>query len=141
MTINFLLKLFATTFIGQGYNSDHIDIHLHAVRIALSELELPLDSETKHAYPERHFRLQTCQNIISSILEAEQCSSLAIEQRFGQTVVINLFKLIITLNALILYRQYWNYVRMINLYVEHVALEYPDLIVIAKRYEMVNIIT
>ena len=46
------------------------------------DLELPLNSDTKHAYPERHLRLQTCQNIISSILEATQCIPLAIEQRY-----------------------------------------------------------
>ena len=47
-----------------------MDIHLHAVKFAIEELELPLKPETKHNYPETILRLQQCQNVISSIVEA-----------------------------------------------------------------------
>lgn len=56
-------------FFTIGYNDEYIDILLHAVKLALDELEIPLETTTKHNFPERHLQLQTCQNIISSILE------------------------------------------------------------------------
>ena len=34
-------------------------------------------------------------------------------------------------------RKHWLYVLMIKSFVEHLAIEYPDVIVIANRYELV----
>ncbi len=59
-----------------------MDIHLHAVKFAIEELELPLKPETKRYYPEMILRLQLCQNVISSIVEA----SSTIESEFVEDI-------------------------------------------------------
>ena len=75
---NIILANICSHFIAaQGYNRKYIDIHLHAVQFALEELELPLDIKTRHNFPERLSRLQLCQNVISSVLEASATIPLA----------------------------------------------------------------
>lgn len=118
------------------YNKNFVDIHLHAVNFVLQELELPLDAQTKHNYPERILRLQQCQNVIASIIEASSVTSFVTDIRL--TIIIIPVHNACSENYFFI-REYWNYIQMIKIYIEHVTLpEYPELIVIAKRFELVS---
>ena len=46
-----------------------MDIHLHAVRFALEDLELPVDIDNREHFPQGLLRLQLCQTAINSIIE------------------------------------------------------------------------
>ena len=58
-----------------------MDIHLHAVKFALEDLELPLKKDTREHFPQRLLRLQSCQTAINSIIEISSGITLVDEIR------------------------------------------------------------
>lgn len=72
--MNIISAVFCTTV--DWYNTELIDIHLHAVILTFNQLNI-LPREDHSYFFERHLHLLTCQNIISSILEGASDESLA----------------------------------------------------------------
>ena len=63
------------------YSNQKLEVHLHAVKIALEELSIPLDKDDLERIPSAILEIQRCQNSINSIL-AMHCTNLATEIRF-----------------------------------------------------------
>ena len=49
-----------------------MELHLHAVKVAMQHLTLPLDKDIRKHIPSRLIKIQLCQNAIDSILTLSQ---------------------------------------------------------------------
>ena len=58
-----------------------MELQLHAVKVALEHLTLPLDKDVRKHIPSKLIKIQLCQNAIDSILTLSQGNKMAEEIR------------------------------------------------------------
>ena len=75
-----ILMMFHLFYNTEQYNQ-HMELHLHAVKVALEHLTIPLEKENRKYIQSRLIKIQLCQNAIDSILTLSQGNEMAEEIR------------------------------------------------------------
>ena len=115
----------------------HQMLHLYAVERILSDLNPPIDVTRVSEYsPEQSLRvwlksLREMSNAIESTLSLHSHHPIAFRSRYGCMVLVN--------DGLLSYRLCWQKIRAIQMFTEHVLLNHANMVVYARRLDLVSV--